>query len=150
VILSKIKEAMLALRAGRVTKRYPFLPAPAPEALRGWLSIDEDKCIGCAACANVCPPRCIVVSDPSQEKRVVEFFLERCTYCGRCQEVCPEKAIVLTPEFETATDSRRDLYQSVELFMGTCQRCGRCFQPSTKVDRMMVTGFREPPGHQAR
>jgi len=146
VILSKLKEALLAFSAGRVTKKYPLVPLPPPDTLRGRLTIDEYKCIGCGACANACPPRCIIVTDPDQHTRVLEFFLERCTYCGRCQEVCPEEAVKLTPEFELATNSRRDLYQRVEVFMGTCQRCGRCYQPTTRVDRMMVTGFREPHG----
>jgi hydrogenase-4 component H len=143
MILSKLKEAIICLRAGRVTLPYPFAPHPPAESFRGKVSVDAEKCIGCGGCANVCTPRAIVVSDPSQETRVIEFFLERCTYCARCAEVCSEKAITVTEEFETATRDVEDLHIKVEVFMGSCQRCGRCFETSSPLDKMMVTGFRD-------
>jgi hydrogenase-4 component H len=145
MILSKLKEAIICLGAGRVTLPYPFSPRPPEAGFRGHVSVDPEQCIGCGGCANVCTPRAIVVTDPSQEMRVVEFFLERCTYCGRCAEVCQEKAVTLTDQFETATNDVNDLHVRVEVFMGSCQRCGRCFEAPTPLDKMMETGFREGP-----
>jgi hydrogenase-4 component H len=142
MIVSKLKEAIICLRAGRVTLPYPFAPHPPAPGFRGTVSMDAEKCTGCGGCANVCTPRAIVVSDPSQEIRVLEFFLERCTYCARCAEVCPEEAISVTEQFETATDEVGDLHMRVEVYMGSCQRCGRCFETSTALDKLMVTGFR--------
>ena len=142
MIESKLKEALICLRAGRVTLPYPFAPHPPAPGFRGTVSVDAEKCIGCGGCANVCTPRAIVVSDPSQETRVIEFFLERCTYCARCAEVCPEKAISVTEQFESATNDVEDLHIRVEVYMGSCQRCGRCFETSTALDKLMVTGFR--------
>ncbi|MFB3880866.1 MAG: 4Fe-4S binding protein [Armatimonadota bacterium] len=149
MILSKLKEAIICLGAGRVTLPYPFAPHPPAAGFRGRLSVDPEKCIGCGGCANVCTPRAIVVTDPEQERRVIEFFLERCTYCARCAEVCREKAITLTEQFETATNDVNDLHVKVEVFMGSCQRCGRCFEPTTPLDKMMATGFRGAPGDAA-
>ena len=143
MIVSKLKEAIICLRAGRVTLPYPFAPHPPAPGFRGTVSVDAEKCTGCGGCANVCTPRAIVVSDPSQEIRVLEFFLERCTYCARCAEVCPEEAISVTEQFETATDEVGDLHMRVEVYMGSCQRCGRCFETSTALDKLMVTGFRD-------
>lgn len=145
MIISKLKEAIICLGAGRVTLPYPFAPHPPAEGFRGKVEVDPEKCVGCGGCANVCTPRAIVVSDPSQETRVLEFFLERCTYCGRCAEVCPEEAITVTQEFETATNDTQDLHIKVDVYMGSCQRCGRCFETSTALDKLMVTGFREAP-----
>ena len=145
MILSKLKEAIICLGAGRVTLPYPFAPRPPAAGFRGLLSVDPERCTGCGGCANVCTPRAIVVTDPLQEKRVIEFFLERCTYCARCAEVCQEKAITVTEQFETATNDVNDLHLKVEVFMGSCQRCGRCFEPATPLDKMMVTGFRGAP-----
>jgi hydrogenase-4 component H len=146
MIVSKLKEAIICFKAGRVTLPYPFKPHDPVEGFRGRVVVDAEKCVGCGGCAEVCPSRCIIVTDPSPEKRVIEFLLERCTYCARCAEVCPEQAITATKEFETATNDRQDLHTTVEVFMSTCRRCGRCYEPLTPLDRLMVTGMRDSAG----
>ncbi len=144
MIISKLREALICLKAGKVTLPYPFAPRVPEEGFRGRVLVDAEKCVGCAGCAEVCPPRLIAVTDVSPEKRVLEFSLERCTYCARCAEVCPEQAITVTKEFETATNDTQDMHMTVEVFMSTCRRCGRCYEPPTPLDRMMVTGMRSP------
>ena len=142
MFLSKAREALICLQAGRVTLGYPLEPMETPPGLRGKITVDPDLCFGCGGCANVCPAGVIVISDGEQYTRLMEFFWSRCTYCARCEEVCTEGAIRLTPQFETSTDKAADLYMRLEVFMGPCQRCGRCFKPPTPLDRMMKTGFR--------
>ena len=142
MLLSKLREALICLKAGRVTLPYPFVPMEPKPGFRGKIAVDADLCFGCGGCANVCPASAIVVSDTGQLQRVVEFFWSRCTYCGRCEEVCPEGAIRLTRQFETSTNNPQDMYMRLEVFMGPCQRCGRCFHPPTPLDRMTKTGFR--------
>ncbi len=139
---SKLAETMICLRAGRVTLPYPAQGHPAPEKFRGRPIFDAGKCIGCAGCANNCPARAILVFDPSQEIRVLQYVGPRCTYCGRCADVCPEKAITMSAEFETATDRVGDLDQRLELFMSTCQRCGRCFSVPSSLDELKLKGYR--------
>ncbi len=140
---SKLREALICLKAGRVTLGYPFSPREPEPRFRGKITVDADLCFGCGGCANVCPANVIVLSDAQQLMRTIEFYWCRCTYCGRCEEVCAEKAIRLSQEFETATNDPNDLYIRLEVFMGPCQRCGRCFHPPTVLDRMTKTGFRE-------
>lgn len=141
MLVSKLREAVICLKAGRVTLPYPFAPHDPAPGFRGKITVDPDKCFGCGGCANVCPARVIELRDTNQYTRVLEIFWRRCTYCGRCEEVCPEKAIRLSQEFETATNAPQDMVIHLEVFMGMCQRCGRCFPPPTALERMMEPGF---------
>ncbi len=51
--------------------------------------INTDKCVGCTACARVCPVRCISGSP----KQVHEIDQQRCIKCGVCYETCKFDAI---------------------------------------------------------
>jgi len=141
-LVSKIKEAILCLKAGKATFPYPFRKEPLPENFRGRPLFDPEKCVGCAGCANNCPAREILVRDRCQEVRVIKYLGRRCTYCGRCADVCPEKAIVMSKEFENGTNSIADIGQEIEVFMGTCQRCGRCFPEPGYLEGLMMKGYR--------
>ena len=141
-ILSKLQEAVICLKAGRVTLPYPAQPRPAPANFRGRPIFDAAKCIGCAGCANNCPAREILVFDVCQELRILKYLGRRCTYCGRCADVCPEKAITMSDQFETATNAIADLGQKLDLFMSTCQRCGRCFKEPSPLEQLKLKGYR--------
>jgi hydrogenase-4 component H len=141
-LLSKLKETLICLKAGKVTLPYPAKPRPAPERFRGRPIFDATKCIGCAGCANNCPAREILVFDVCQEIRILKYLGRRCTYCGRCADLCPEKAITMSKDYETATNNITDLQQRLELFMSTCQRCGRCFKEPTPLEQLKLKGYR--------
>jgi hydrogenase-4 component H len=141
-VLSKLKETVICLGAGKVTLPYPAEAKPTPENFRGRPIFDATKCIGCAGCANNCPAREILVFDVCQEIRILQYLGRRCTYCGRCADVCPEKAITMSRDFETATGQVSDLHQRLELFMSTCQRCGRCFKGASVLENLKMKGYR--------
>lgn len=126
MLLSKLREALICFKAGRVTLRYPFAPHDPAPGFRGKITVDPDLCFGCGGCAHVCPAGVIVVRDAGQLTRELDFYWSRCTYCGRCEEVCPEDAIRMSAQFETATNRREDMVIHLRVFMGPCQRCGRC------------------------
>jgi formate hydrogenlyase subunit 6/NADH:ubiquinone oxidoreductase subunit I len=65
-LLSKLKETVICLQAGRVTLPYPQEPAQPPAGFRGRPIFNIEKCIGCAGCANNCPAREILVHDICQ------------------------------------------------------------------------------------
>jgi hydrogenase-4 component H len=136
MLVSKLKEAIICLKNLRVTLPYPFQPAPPAEGFRGRLEVDIDKCIGCGACIQACPPRLISMTD-QDSKRTIEFALGRCTYCARCAEVCPEKAIRMTQEFELSTEDKKDLNISAELAMAKCGQCGAAFTTQRIVDKLL-------------
>jgi len=142
-IMSKLKEAVICIQAGRVTMPYPADAKPVPERFRGRPLFNHIKCIGCGGCANNCPSREILLLDVCQEIRILHYLGRRCTYCGRCADVCPEKAITMSKEFENGTNKIMDLSQRLELFMGTCQRCGRCFKGQSPLEALKMKGYRE-------
>ena len=52
------------------------------------ITVDEDKCIGCGKCVEVCPFNLRIVEEG---KSSVDPKL--CLGCGRCVDVCPNGAI---------------------------------------------------------
>ena len=131
-----LSEAWICLRAGRVTLPYPLQPMKAPQRFRGRPTIDGTKCLGCGACAEVCPPRLITATDEGAT-RTIALNYSRCTYCARCQEICPSGAATCTEDFETATGSRQDLSVAVELEMAPCTKCGTPFITKRMLAKMI-------------
>lgn len=51
--------------------------------------VNEEECVGCGACAEVCPAECITIND------VAKVDEDECLECGSCVEECPNDAITL-------------------------------------------------------
>lgn len=56
------------------------------------LEVDQEKCVGCGECVEVCP---VDVYELQNEKSVV-VNEDECLGCESCLEVCEEGAITLT------------------------------------------------------
>jgi NAD-dependent dihydropyrimidine dehydrogenase PreA subunit len=56
------------------------------------IDVDEEKCIGCGECVEVCPSDVYEIQD---EKSVV-LNEEECVGCESCLEVCEQEAITIT------------------------------------------------------
>ena len=57
-----------------------------------FIKIDEEKCIGCANCVNVCLAGCFEIKN----KKAKIISLEKCMECASCWYVCKEGAIDFT------------------------------------------------------
>lgn len=74
------------------TLKYPFEPMPEPKGYRGTILYNEDLCIFCDKCENVCPPGAILfeIVDYEKNKREYNYNPYLCIYCGACVDVCPK------------------------------------------------------------
>lgn len=66
--------------------------------MMSFFTIDQEKCVGCAACAAVCPREIIHMgSDPKKgaSPLFAEWGEKACIRCGHCVAVCPGGALSL-------------------------------------------------------
>ncbi len=47
-------------------------------------------CVGCSACADICPSKAIALSADSEGFQYPEVNRDLCTNCGLCEETCPQ------------------------------------------------------------
>ena len=86
--------------------------------------VDEDKCVGCMACANVCPRKLIVPVEPYRNVVIACASLAKgavttrgctagCIGCGLCKKICPQDAITIERNLAVIDYSK-------------CDMCGLC------------------------
>lgn len=125
--LRELKEAVRAVFSRRYTTRYPFEPHEPPDGFRGKPEFDEAECIGCGACAEVCPALAIrVIDKPDADPpvRILEQRCDKCIFCGQCELNCTtEKGIRLTKTYDMSTLDRADLTQRIEHELVICEVC---------------------------
>ena len=130
--LRELKEAVTAVvsfvKGKRFTSRYPFEPHDPPDGFRGKPVYDDETCIGCRACHEVCPVLAITVIDDKEADpptRTLRQRYDKCIFCGQCELNCTTKTgIQLTKEYELATFDRGDCVQEIKHELVLCEACG--------------------------
>ena len=90
----------------------------------GVAQVDEDLCVGCMACAAVCPRGLIVPVEPGHNVVIACNSMAKgavttrgctvgCIGCGLCQKICPKGAITVTNNLAVIDYS-------------LCDNCGLC------------------------
>jgi hydrogenase-4 component H len=118
------------LRRGPSTYHLPRRPATSARS-RSPLSHDVSACTGCTACAYVCSPAAIKVTEVG-DGAVWEFDPGRCTICARCVEVCQPQALKINDKLGTSYTEVGGLRQMSEVKYPTCQDCGKKIRPLSK------------------
>ena len=96
----------------------------AIHVVNGVAVVNEDRCVGCMACANVCPRNLIVPVEPHRNVVIACNSMAKgavttrsctigCIGCGLCKKICPNGAISVTNNLAVIDYSK-------------CDNCGLC------------------------
>jgi formate hydrogenlyase subunit 6/NADH:ubiquinone oxidoreductase subunit I len=125
--IRELKEAVISLVTPAYTSKFPYKPHVPFENFRGKPVVDNDNCVGCETCANVCPPCAITFTDDKKTGiRTIKRDYGLCIFCGQCEEHCiTKKGVKLSDKiFDLAVFDRKNNieYQEKELLI--CESCG--------------------------
>ena len=133
----EVKEAITALIQGPYTHPFPAEPTPVPDNLRAAPKYDPDKCIGCGACAEVCPARAISVEDLQEDGKSIRRLTcnyANCIFCGECALNCTtDTGIQLSQEYELSYFEESEALEIIEHELVTCQICGAVIAPKAQL-----------------
>ena len=132
-----LKLAFKSLFSRPYTTKFPKVPYEPIKEFRGRPRFDKDECIGCGACAEVCPSKCIdVIDDTSTDpprRRFVQH-LDACICCGQCERYCTsEKGIKMTNEWDFVGFAPEDLEEKTEKELLLCEGCNEVLAPVDQI-----------------
>ena len=119
----------------------------AIKVVKGVAHVDEDLCVGCMACAAVCPRNLIVPVEPNRNVVIACASMAKgavtnractagCIGCGLCKKICPKGAITVTKNLAV-------------IDYDLCDNCGLCATvcPRKLIKDSNVENLPEPMVH---
>ena len=127
--LREVKEAVTSLFTAPYTTKFPGEPHTPFEGFRGKPTVNDEKCVGCLTCSNVCPSYAITVEDDKERgiRKIVRNY-GKCIFCGQCQNYCitGEGVILSDTNYDLSTFDRKDenTIETQEKELLLCENCG--------------------------
>ncbi|MCK9265330.1 4Fe-4S dicluster domain-containing protein [bacterium] len=125
--LRELKEAISSIFSKPFTTEFPFKTHTPAERFRGKPEYNQDTCVGCGACFQVCPSNAIEMIDTVVEgkgKRVLVQHPKDCLFCGECERNCiTETGIQLTKVFDVSYFDEKKVQSSIEHNLVVCKHC---------------------------
>lgn len=127
---------LIRLLGGEIdpNKEYKIDEDIIPEGF-GFPSFDTEKCLGCGACANICPQNVIKVID-ANGKRIIARFSCYCMVCKECADACPQNAIMIESGFDLKAFLVNEPTPGIEHMLRKCKICGRYFIPTKEIEHV--------------
>jgi len=129
----KIRELIEAIKAiikGPYTSKFPAEPHKPYPSFRGKPEYNEEKCVGCLACEQVCPAEAIAHIDSTEKTnptRTLIHYKDTCIFCGQCESACiaNHEGIKLSNEWELSFfDRKNESFETIKKALQLCEICG--------------------------
>lgn len=125
--LRELREAVISLFTPAYTTSFPSKEHIPEEKFRGKPEVNEDECVGCMSCANVCPPCAITVSDDRNTGiRTIIRDYGKCIFCGQCETFCitGEGVKLSNMIYDMAAFDRSNSVETQTRELLMCSNCG--------------------------
>lgn len=102
------------LRKGTVSFQLPHTHECTSNQYRGLIHNNPEGCVGCGACAYVCPTAAIVVTRGANSFNW-SYDPGRCTFCGRCIDRCRPGSLSIESKLPPIYAEQGELKVSYEI-----------------------------------
>ena len=133
-LISELKEALVSLTDIKPEMLKPEASTQPISSPHHKMVIFDKKCIGCGACATVCPADAIVLAE-NRKFRAITIKIAQCIYCGMCAETCPEQAISLLEGDELSSPSKEHLQHELKIKLKRCDQCRTIIGPQKSITK---------------
>jgi hydrogenase-4 component H len=124
--IRELKEAVVSLVSPAYTSSFPKKAHTPFENFRGKPEVNDQECVGCETCANVCPSGAIrIVDNRETGKREIIRDFGKCIFCAMCEQHCiTEKGVILSDKiFDLAVFDRDQVIEKQEKDLVICKHC---------------------------